>query len=220
MTSSATAQRDELRPPDQAPEGPRSPLRRCIASGEVRDKTELLRFVVGPDGAVMLDLSGKLPGRGLWLLARRDMVDKACARNLFARAAKAPVRVPDDLADRIARSLRERCLDQIGLARRAGMLDAGYEKVRSRLSREPTGVLIQAADGAAGGRHKLSALARASAPDLPVVELFTAAELGRMLGRDAVVHAIMGPGPMAARFLAAAAHYSAVTADETIGTMV
>ena len=154
------------------------------------------------------------------MLARRDMVDKACARNLFARAAKAPVRVPDDLADRIARSLRERCLDQIGLARRAGMLDAGYEKVRSRLSREPTGVLIQAADGAAGGRHKLSALARASAPDLPVVELFTAAELGRMLGRDAVVHAIMGPGPMAARFLAAAAHYSAVTADETIGTMV
>lgn len=215
MTASATVERNETVPVEQVPEGPRTPLRRCIASGEVRHKSDLLRFVVGPDGTVMLDLSGKLPGRGLWLLARRDMLDKACARRLFARAAKAPVSVPDDLADRVAQSLRERCLDLIGLARRTGTLAVGYEKARSRLSRGPAGVLIQAVDGAPGGRHKLSALASAGAPDLPVVELFTAAELGRILGRDAVVHVIMAPGAMAERFVAASARYSAVSAGAT-----
>ena len=34
------------------------PLRRCIVTGEVRPKAELLRFVVGPDGAVVPDLGG------------------------------------------------------------------------------------------------------------------------------------------------------------------
>lgn len=219
MTLSATAQADELRPVDQDPEGRHSPVRRCIASGEVHDKSELLRFVSGPDGMVVPDLSGKLPGRGLWLLARRDMLDRACDRNLFARAAKAPLRVPDDLADRVALGLRERCLDLIGLARRAGILAAGYEKARSQLSRESAGVLIQAADGAPGGRQKLSALARGAARDLPVVEVFTAAELGRVTGRDSAVHVFMGPGRMADRFVAAAARYSAVAAGETNGIM-
>ncbi len=215
MTLSATAQPDELRPGDQVPEDRHSPVRRCIASGEVRDKSELLRFVAGPDGMVVPDLSGKLPGRGLWLLARRDVLDKACERNLFARAAKAPLRVPADLADRVAQGLRERCLDLIGLARRAGVLAVGYEKARSQLSRELAGVLIQAADGAPGGRQKLSALARGVAPDLPVVAIFTAAELGRVTGRDSTVHVIMGPGRMADRFAAAAARYSAMAAGET-----
>ncbi|MDH3593482.1 MAG: DUF448 domain-containing protein, partial [Rhodospirillales bacterium] len=77
---------------------------------------DLLRFVIAPDGGVVLDLAGKLPGRGLWCLPRRDMIDRACGRNLFARAAKASVSVPGDFAEQVVRALRQRCLDLIGLA--------------------------------------------------------------------------------------------------------
>ena len=64
-------------------------LRRCIASGALRPKAELIRFVAGPDGTVVPDLAERLPGRGLWLSPQREEFDRACKRNLFAKAAKA-----------------------------------------------------------------------------------------------------------------------------------
>ena len=41
------------------------PERKCIATDEVRPKSELIRFVVGPDLTIVPDLAGKLPGRGI-----------------------------------------------------------------------------------------------------------------------------------------------------------
>ena len=96
------------------------PLRKCIATGALRPKDEMLRFVVGPDGSLVPDLDGCLPGRGLWLSAERDMVNTACAKGLFARAARRKVGLPENLADRLDSLMVRRCLDLIGLARRAG----------------------------------------------------------------------------------------------------
>ena len=79
------------------------PSRRCIVTGEVRPKTELVRFVVDPAGAIVPDVAARLPGRGLWLTARRDIVATAMAKRLFARAARAPVVVDEGLADRVER---------------------------------------------------------------------------------------------------------------------
>ncbi|MBT5309011.1 MAG: DUF448 domain-containing protein, partial [Rhodospirillaceae bacterium] len=107
--------------------------RRCIVSGEMRPKAEMLRFVVAPDGDVVADIEEKLPGRGFWLSADRDVIHTASARNLFAKAARAKANAPDDLADRVEALLARRCLDQIGLARRAGIAVAGFGKVESWL---------------------------------------------------------------------------------------
>src|SRR5258708_39003443 len=106
-------------------------MRRCIVTGVVRPKPELVRFVVGPDGTVVPDIAARLPGRGLWLTARRDIMEAAGAKRLFGRAARAPVTVPGDLAERGEILLRRRCADLIGLARRSRRAVAGYEKVRS-----------------------------------------------------------------------------------------
>ena len=46
----------------------------------------MVRFVVGPDGTVVPDIAEKLPGRGLWLTAERDIVSRAVARRLFGKA--------------------------------------------------------------------------------------------------------------------------------------
>lgn len=197
-------------------DGRRAPTRRCIASGAVLDKSELLRFVVGPDGCVVPDLGGELPGRGLWLLPRRDMIEKACRRNLFARAARTPVGVPGDLAEQVARAYRRRCLGLIGLARRAGLVTAGYQKVRSQLAAGRAAVLVQARDAALGGREKLAALARASGLSGPVVEVFGAEELGQILGRDSAVHVVLAPGALTDRFLAEVARLEAVAGPDTI----
>lgn len=186
------------------------PERRCIASGQVLPKDELLRFVVGPDGLIVPDLKGRLPGRGLWVTPRRDMMEKACERNLFAKAAKASVRVPEDLIAQVDRLLARHCLELIGLARRAGAAVAGYEKASSWLAARRVGVLLQAVDAAEGGRRKLRALSRAAGPHVPIIELFTAEELGRALGRGAAVHVAVAPAGIVARLTSETARLSAL----------
>ncbi|HYM03313.1 MAG TPA: RNA-binding protein [Stellaceae bacterium] len=181
--------------PEAEAEGP---LRRCFVSGEVRPKSELLRLVVAPDGRVVPDVAGRLPGRGLWLSARRDIVAAAVAKRLFARAARQPVTVEDGLADRVEALLAQRCRDDIGLARRAGRAVMGFTKVHAALAAGKVGVLLAAGDGAADGRGKLRALA----PKLPLVDRLTSAELGAAFGREHVVHAAVAPGRLARALLA------------------
>jgi predicted RNA-binding protein YlxR (DUF448 family) len=64
--------------------------------------------VVSPDGEIAPDILEKLPGRGIWVSADRDAIETAVKKNLFARAAKAQVRVPEDLADRVEAGLARR----------------------------------------------------------------------------------------------------------------
>jgi len=180
---------------------PSGALRTCLVSGESRDKSELLRFVVGPDGGIVPDIEGRLPGRGLWLLPRRDIVSKALAKRLFARAARRNVSVADGLADRVEDLLARRCVDLIGLARRAGQAVTGFAKVEAALDKGEAAVLVEATEGSAGGRGKLKRLA----PVLPVIDALTAAELGRAFGRDQAVHACLSRGGLAKKFLAEAA---------------
>ncbi len=189
-------------------------MRRCIASGELRPKAELIRFVADPGGTVVPDLAGRLPGRGLWLSPRREDLERACARNLFARAAKAPLRVPEDLPARVEKLLRRRCLELIGLATRAGQAVSGYQRVTSLLASGGVAVLLAAVDTAEDGRRKLRAAARAQNSAPQVVEMFTAEELGRALGQAARAHVAIAPGGFAARFAMEAARLSGLRGND------
>ena len=71
------------------------PLRRCIATGVVRPKTDLIRFVLSPDGIVTPDIAEKLPGRGLWLTADADALKAAVRKGAFSRAARRKATVPE-----------------------------------------------------------------------------------------------------------------------------
>ena len=95
------------------------PERRCIATGASGPTERLIRFVLGPDGAVVPDLAGRLPGRGAWLTADRALVLKAVKKNLFARAFRANVNLPDDFAGQIETLLVRRLQDVLALARKA-----------------------------------------------------------------------------------------------------
>jgi hypothetical protein len=185
-------------------EGPRSatrPRRRCFVTRRVVDKDALVRFVVGPDHTVVPDTTETLPGRGLWLSAERDVVNTACARNAFAKGFRAKVAVEPDLADHVERLLARRCLDLLGLARRAGAAAAGFEKVRALLGSGAAGVLVTASDAAADGRQRLG---RAAA-GVPMVTAFCAAELAAAIGREHVVYLAVRKGRMAQRIAAEAA---------------
>ena len=204
----------------------RAPERRCIATGDSGPTDRLVRFVLGPDGQVVPDLAAKLPGRGVWLTAERALVDKAVTKKLFSRAFKAQAVAPADLADRLEALLAQRLIDVIGLARKAGQAVTGFEKVRARLKDGIAGALVQASDGAADGRAKLSKLARALAdgpvgPDrfgVPVIEVLTSAELGLAFGRDFAIHAALDRGGFADRAIGEAARLGGLRPSRQIGT--
>ncbi|HEV2673957.1 MAG TPA: RNA-binding protein [Aliidongia sp.] len=187
--------------PDDAPDGmppdePESgPLRRCIVTGERLAKETMVRCVVGPDAVIVPDVGAALPGRGLWLTSRRDIVATAVKKRAFDRAARRSVTIPADLADRIELLLVRRCREAVGLARRSGKAVAGFEKVGQAIRKGGVGLLVAASDGADGGRHKVAAMA----PGLPVMDQLNAAELGAAFGREHVVHGAIGAGALAAR---------------------
>ena len=172
-------------------------LRRYLVTGDRLPRDALLRFVVAPDGDVVADVDGRLPGRGLWLRSRRDMVKTACAGNLFAKASGGRATPASDLAERVEERLTRRCLDLIGLAGRAGQVVTGFEKVRAWLRAGKAGILLAAADGADGGRAKMRALASGVA----VLEAFSGAQLGAALGRESAGHVAVAPGHLAERLM-------------------
>jgi len=162
--------------------------RRDIVSGRVMEEGALVRFVAGPGGVVTPDLAAKLPGRGMWVAADRVSVEAAAKKGLFSRSAKAKLAAQPDLADLVETLLRRRLLDGLGLAKRAGELISGYEKVVAALTAGKAAWLVEAADGAADGRRKILNVARKSPNPPQVFGLFAAEELGLALGAENVIH--------------------------------
>lgn len=183
--------------------------RRCLVTGVVRPKAELVRFVVGPGGRIVPDVAARLPGRGLWLTARRDIVARAVAKSLFARAARSPVVVEGSLAEQTEALLAQRCCDFLGLARRAGQAVTGFVKVRTLVQAGEAAVLVEARDGGADARGRLAA----AAPVVPVVDWLTCGEMSAALGGPHVVHAALMRGRLAARFVVEAARLAGFRGD-------
>ena len=164
------------------------------------DEACLIRFVPGPNGEVVPDLGRKLPGRGLWVAANREAVDMAAKKGLFARAAKAEVKAPADLSDLVEKLLMRRCLDQLGLARREGVLISGFEKCHQALKAARAAWLIEASDGAEDGRIKLLVAVDKSERDVEVCGVFPSSDLGLALGLENAIHHVLPAGRRAERW--------------------
>ena len=175
------------------PQGPKtlaqaSRERRDLVTGEVMAEDRLIRFVAGPGGVVTPDLARKLPGRGLWVAANRSSVETAAKKGLFSRSAKTKLVAGPDLADQVDTLLARRVLEGLGLAKRAGDLISGFEKVAAALEAGRAAWLVEASDGAPEGRRKVLNIVRRSAKAPQLMGVYTAQELGLALGRENVIH--------------------------------
>jgi predicted RNA-binding protein YlxR (DUF448 family) len=180
--------------------GLRSRDRRCIVSGEVLPEGKLIRFVVSPDGEVTPDVAATLPGRGIWVGATRKALNLAVKKNLFARAAKAAVKVAPDLAAKVEAQLVARMLADLGMARRAGAIHLGFETVQRAIqSEQPPALLVQACDGSADGKRKLFGASYARGMKIETVECLSSAELSLAVGRENVIHAALKSGRLQER---------------------
>ncbi|WP_309084262.1 RNA-binding protein [Chelativorans sp.] len=194
--------------------------RTCIVTREPLQPDQLIRFVAGPDGMVVPDLKRKLPGRGCWVTAERNLVEKAAAKNLFARALKAAVTVPPNLAAMVDSLLSSGALGALGLARKAGAVALGAAKVEAGIRSGKVLAVLHATEASDDGVRKIASARRSIAhvggPAVPAYKLFSEAELGLALGATNVIHAAVldrGPGEAALRRIEALARYRGIAPD-------
>ncbi|HXF52995.1 MAG TPA: RNA-binding protein [Hyphomicrobiaceae bacterium] len=182
------------------------PVRTCIVTRSARPAAELLRFVAGPDGAVVPDLQGRLPGRGAWVTCSKMAVADAVRRKAFARALEQQVATPADLADRVERLLVKRALDTLSLANKAGLVVTGFTRVEAAIGQGSVAVLLHGSEAAEDGRLKLDRLldaaSRRAKKPVRVCRELTVEQLSLALGRPNVVHACLSTGGATAMFLA------------------
>ncbi|HEV7264504.1 MAG TPA: RNA-binding protein [Falsiroseomonas sp.] len=194
-------------------EAERGPFRRCLVTRERLPKEAMIRFVLDPDRNLVPDLAERLPGRGMWLSARADVIEQAARRGAFAKASRGEVHVPPELRARIEDGLRGRVRDLIGFARRAGQAVSGWHSAREWLQVGRAGLLVQAADGSPAERFRL-----VGHRQVPVVAPLDAAQLGAPFGRDRAVHVAIASGRLAERIAAEAARLVGVAQGLPLGT--
>ncbi len=203
--------------------------RMCALSRRVRPIDELIRFVVSPQGEVVPDLKRKLPGRGLWLSASRQVVAEAVRRHQFSRGFKRDVRVAPTLATDTENLLARGVIEALAMAAKAGQVVSGFAKVEALLGggRGRIAALIHAADGAPDGIRKLDALIgpnggnKSQSAGFPIVRVLASAELDLALGRANVIHAALLAGPASRTFLSRSqtlVRYRLADDDKTAGT--
>jgi predicted RNA-binding protein YlxR (DUF448 family) len=172
--------------------------RTCIVTRKQAEPDDLIRFVVGPDSAIVPDLKRNLPGRGCWVTADRLHIDKAAAKGAFARAFKKPVTVPADLGAMVDGLLARSALGMLGMARKAGAVGLGATKVESAVRSGLALFLLHATEASEDGVRKMSQARRATVhlggPAVLAYKLFSEAELSLALGGTNVIHAAVLAG--------------------------
>ncbi|MBN2739591.1 MAG: RNA-binding protein [Rhodobacteraceae bacterium] len=172
------------------------PERRCIVTGDVQPKAGLVRFVLGPDGMIYPDIAEKLPGRGIWVTADRDVLETAIQKGLFARAAKAPAKTPENMVEMVEKALASRVVELISLVRKSGRAVIGFEKVKGWLADGRAKVLLQASDGSDRGKGKLW-----TPEGGRWFGCLTSQELGLAFGRDRAIHGALAAGGLTPRVI-------------------
>ena len=166
--------------------------RTCLVTGEEKNKEELLRFTLTPDRQVIPDFKKKLPGKGFYITNSRAVLAQAVSKNVFKKFGK-NTKVDPNLGETVENILKNRALDAINLAKKAGALITGFEKVRENLQKGRVAFIIEAADAGSDGNAKI----RAAAGNTEILTLLEVEELDKALNRTNTVHAAVLKGGMA-----------------------
>ena len=105
-------------------------MRKCIVTGETAEKSDLIRFVAGPDGRLVADLAEKLPGRGAWVKASPNWVEDAARKGRFKRHINAVCSDPAMLLSNVAYQIERRFLQHLSMLRRVGLVICGGGAIR------------------------------------------------------------------------------------------
>ncbi len=161
-----------------------TPQRSCLGCREPRDKGDLLRFVLSPQGEVVPDLDGKLPGRGAYTCLSPACLSAACRQRQFGRAFKREVIAApaEEMVALVRRLMRDRVLGCLGLANRAGKIVSGGSLVSDAIrGANKPGLVLVATDVSEAIGERIETLA--DVHRIPRLRVMTKDDFGAILGK-------------------------------------
>ena len=183
----------------------RGPERTCIVTRQKGSPEAMLRFVVGPDGSVVVDLRRRLPGRGVWVSPTGSILAEALRKGAFARGFRKAVKASPNLVEEVDALMQRDALQALSIANKAGSVITGFAKVEAEIAAHPLAGLVHAHDGGEDGVRKLTQVllrhGGEAALSRPRVRLFDSSQLDLALGRTNVIHAALKTGAASDSFL-------------------
>jgi len=155
--------------------------RTCVGCQTAEAAAGLVRLMLAPDGEVVVDPKGGASGRGAWLHARPECVERGVPRGL-SRALKTSVNAtPEEVAEKLRATGVRRLAGLLAAAHGAKLLAAGASAVEEAFRESRVRLLLVAEDArAAASSHAVGALFEKG---LALVVLDKVG-LGRLVGRE------------------------------------
>lgn len=158
--------------------------RKCVATGEVKPINELLRFAKTPDSRLVPDFNKKIEGRGLYVSNSKTLLRRALEKNLFVKSIHLFLKIPEDFENQVEHLLYKKGLEWVNLARKAGALVTGFEKVKASIVNHKAAFVIMAADAADDNRQKIENVAQ----NLEILKVYQSKDLDAAFNKDNTVY--------------------------------
>ncbi len=81
------------------------PMRQCVGCGEMKGKKEMMRVLKTPEGAIVLDKTGRKNGRGAYLCMKLDCLKMARKNRGLERSLK--MSIPEEVYDGLEKEFGE-----------------------------------------------------------------------------------------------------------------
>lgn len=132
----------------------------------------------------MMDVTGRMPGRGGYVCYQAACLQKALQPAKLSLIFKRPVMAPDfhEAYHAVVHSMQCRLRACLGMAQKAGAIVSGSDALRQALTQATVHCLILAEDAAVSRETDYKTLC--AAMQLPCVRLFSKEELGSCLGKS------------------------------------
>ncbi len=172
--------------------------RSCLGCRQVQDQDNLVRYVLSPQGEVLVDYRKRLPGRGAYTCFDPQCVLTAIKRRQFERALKCVGDSPDGqaLVNSLASQVRERVLNLVGMARKSSNVVTGSTLVLSTLMKGGGLALILLAEDISDAIGQ-KVLDKADVCGIPCYRLAKKGELGHLMGKGERSVIALKTGPLA-----------------------
>lgn len=166
--------------------------RKCVLSGKILNKEELLRFVTLKDGTMLPDFNKKIDGRGFYVSNSKKLLLSLVEKHPFNKILHKKVVYAENTPEIVENILAKKGLETLNLARKAGDLVLGFEKVKELIIKGRAAFVIEASDAGADGKQKIAELST----DLEKFTLYDTATLSIALDRENTVYLAVKKGKM------------------------
>ncbi len=167
--------------------------RKCVLTGQILAKENLLRFVLLKDGRLVPDFNKKLEGRGIYISNSLRLLQGLTVKSPLNKIFHTNVIIDPQLPQTVEQILHKRGLEAINLARKAGDLVLGFEKVKETIQKNKAAFVIEASDAGDDGKQKIAAMAG----ETEKFSLYDVATLSAALDRENTVYLVVKKSPMA-----------------------